>query len=74
MSATPALSNGMIGRVQKRISDGLYLDWKDSEFIHRELEIFAMDLMKEWEASNKLGPIAYITLDDPGDEQKEVSL
>lgn len=51
MSAPPALSNGLIGKTQKKITDSLYLDMRDAEFIHHELELLAMDLMKEWEES-----------------------
>lgn len=53
MTITPALSNGIVGRVQAKISQMLYLDRKDSEFIHHELELFALDLMKIWEQANE---------------------
>lgn len=67
MSPTPPLSNGMIGRTQHRISTMLHLDRKDSEFIHHELELFTMDLMKEWEGMLR-DQKEYIQYHDKGDE------
>lgn len=53
MSAPTALSNGLIGRTQKKITDSLYLDMKDAEYIHHELELMVVDLMREWEESKE---------------------
>lgn len=71
MSITPALSTGLIGRTQERISKALFLDVKDSQYIHRELEVFALNMMSEiqnykQEVREREAP--YIEQHDPGDE------
>ena len=71
MSATPALSNGLIGRTQERISTMLYLDTKDSQFIHTTLEVFALELLREYDSYReevRERSNAFQQYHDPGDE------
>ena len=49
MTATPALSNDIFGKYQKKISDAYYLDHKDSEYILVELKAFAAELLAQAE-------------------------
>lgn len=60
MSVTPALSNTIVGKWQKRISTMLHLDIKDSEFIHLTLEQFALELATGLDRHSNL-------MEDPGD-------
>ncbi len=71
MSATPELSSGLVGKWQKRITDALYLDWRDAEFIHLMLEQYTLELLKMWEEAQKEITSNVITGNDPGDEQWE---
>ena len=67
MTATPALSNDIFGRYQKKISDAFYLDHKESEYIHSELRAFALEVLAtstNWEYYTK----HFATDSDPGDE------
>jgi len=64
MTATPALSNDIFGRYQKKISDAYYLDHKDSEYILRELKAFAAELLNLYHSGH------YSTNSDPGDEHE----
>jgi len=45
MTATPALTNDIFGKYQKKISDDLYLDRKESEGVLVELKAFAAELI-----------------------------
>lgn len=69
MTATPALSNDIFGKYQKRISDHLYLDNKQSEGIHIELQKFAAELLSGREVGRAV-PLNHLsaTNSDPGDE------
>ncbi len=72
MSITPQLSDGLVGKFTKKISDSLYLDVKDTWGIHRTLEVFALELMRDWE-DHKQGH-SIITEHDPGDESDNINL
>lgn len=62
MTATPALTPDIFGLYQKKISDAFYLDHKDSEYILRELQAFAAELINLHHSGY------YSTNSDPGDE------
>lgn len=64
MTATPALTNDIFGKYQKKIGDHLQLDRKQSEGLHTELKAFAAELL------NQHHPNYYgiIVNSDPGDE------
>lgn len=74
MTATPALASGLAGQYQKKISDMLYLDRKDSEFVLLALEQYAWALMDEWESNKNItwDSLQEIPGNDPGDEQEGV--
>jgi hypothetical protein len=65
VTATPALTNDIFGKYQKKISDALYLDLKESEYILRELQTFALELGSVMDRS-----VGYATDHDPGDENE----
>ena len=80
MTATPALSNDLAGKYQKKISDDLYLDRKESEGVLIELRAFAAELLNQYH-KGYYGWVGYntsaemelighdvITDSDPGDE------
>lgn len=66
MTATPALSNDLAGKYQKKISDDLYLDRKESEGVLTELRAFAAELLNQYHQSY----YGMITNSDPGDENE----
>lgn len=73
MSITPALSTGLIGRTQERISKDLFLDVKDSQYIHRQLEVFALEVLSEMhnykeELLERSEAQPFHQYQDPGDE------
>lgn len=72
MTATPALSNDIFGRYQKKISDAYYLDHKESEYILVELKAFAAELLAQAEQGyiNYNTDHTIITDSDPGDEHE----
>lgn len=82
MTATPALSNDLAGKYQKKISDDLYLDRKESEGVLVELQKFAMELLSGNDMSGstlfnyalarevKEAARNVITDSDPGDENE----
>lgn len=82
MTATPALSNDLAGKYQKKISDDLYLDRKESEGVLVELQKFAMELLSGNDMSGstlfnyalarevKEAARNVITNSDPGDENE----
>ena len=65
MRATPALTNDIFGKYQKKISDDLYLDHKESEGVLVELKAFAAELLNQYHS----GHYGVITDSDPGDER-----
>ena len=71
MTATPALSNDIFGKYQKKISDDLYLDRNQSEGVLVQLRAFALELSSIMSIRNSLYheyPEHYTTNSDPGDE------
>lgn len=82
MTATPALSPDIFGKYQKRISDDLHLDRKESEGVLVELQKFAMELLSGNDMSGstlfnyalarevKEAARNVITNSDPGDENE----
>lgn len=70
MTATPALSNDLAGKYQKKISDDLYLDRKESEGVLIELRAFAAELLAEAQILDRdyINRYTVITNSDPGDE------
>lgn len=66
MTATPALSNDIFGKYQKKISDDLYLDRKESEGVLLELRAFAVELLGMYNSGYYFNEV--ITNSDPGDE------
>ena len=82
MTATPALSNDLAGKYQKKISDDLYLDRKESEGVLIELRAFAAELLNQYHqgyyggegynTSAEMELIGHdvITNSDPGDEHE----
>lgn len=72
MTATPALSNDLAGKYQKKISDDLYLDRKESEGVLIELRAFAAELLAQFHHQQHLEHYgefdSVITDSDPGDE------
>lgn len=71
MTATPALTNDIFGKYQKKISDALYLDHRESEGVLDELRAFALELSSIMSIRNSLYneyPHHYSTNVDPGDE------
>lgn len=71
MTATPALSNDIFGKYQKKISDDLYLDRNQSEGVLAQLRAFALELSSIMSIRNSLYheyPEHYLTNSDPGDE------
>ena len=71
MTATPALSNDIFGKYQKKISDDLYLDRNQSEGVLVQLRAFALELSSIMSIRNSLYheyPEHYIANSDPGDE------
>ena len=70
MTATPALSNDLAGKYQKKISDDLYLDRKESEGVLIELRAFAAELLAEAQILDRdyINRYTVITNSDPGYE------
>lgn len=70
MTATPMLEENIFGKYQKRISDSLFLDSKDSEYVLSELKRLGYEVVTEfvnggWRMNNP--DVEFITHEDLGD-------